>query len=92
VVVNLSEKNLTSNQINLLSKGETFVPNNRKPDISNIMCKLKEWERKMRLREFFYDSQRELNDNEVNEEWWDKKKVTVASLLIVEEINIWMRT
>ncbi|XP_060589882.1 uncharacterized protein LOC132745064 [Ruditapes philippinarum] len=74
VVINLSKKDLTKKQINLLSKGETFVPNNRKPDVPNIMCELKEWKRRMRLREFFYDSQRENNDNEVSEEWCDKKK------------------
>jgi ASC-1-like (ASCH) protein len=68
-VVNLSKKDLTNDHINLLSKGETFVPNNRKPDVSNIMCELKEWERRMRLREYFYDSEKENNDNEANKEW-----------------------
>jgi hypothetical protein len=46
----------------------------------------------MRLREYFYDSEKENNDNEANKEWWDKKKVTVVSLPMVEEIIVWMLT
>lgn len=41
-------------EIRLLSKGLIFVPTRRTVDIGKLITDLKLWERRMRLREFFY--------------------------------------
>ena len=53
-VYNLSNKTLRNAQIKLLSKGLKFVPTKKTVDIGKLIADLKLWERRMRLREFFF--------------------------------------
>jgi hypothetical protein len=46
---------LTTSQKDLLSKGFKFVPSRRKVDIGKLIADIKTWERRMRLREYFFD-------------------------------------
>jgi hypothetical protein len=46
---------LTTSQKSLLSKGFKFVPSRRKVDIGELIADIKPWERRMRLREYFFD-------------------------------------
>jgi hypothetical protein len=39
----------------LLSKGFKFVHSRRKVDIGKLIADIKTWERRMRLREYFFD-------------------------------------
>ena len=58
LVTNLSAKTLTPGQISLLSRGNKFIPNNRKTDLTKVLSDRKEWERRMRLREYFFSGRR----------------------------------
>ncbi|KAF0296259.1 STAM-binding protein [Amphibalanus amphitrite] len=66
-VVNLSSRQLTPTELALLTRGLSFVPS-RKQTIAQLTAELKEWERLMRLREFWHNSNdnqpREANDTE----------------------------
>jgi hypothetical protein len=55
LVFNLSSKELTEAHRNLLGLGLKFVPTNQKIDMTELIADVKEWERRMRLREFFFD-------------------------------------
>ena len=63
-VINLSERKLSKAEISLLEKGLTFVPTNRKMDLTVLLTEIKEWERRLRLKEFFFD--KESNTDEEN--------------------------
>ena len=52
-VTNLSNKPLSQVQLNLLKKGLNFVPTKRQ-HVTHIMQELKEWERLMRIKEFWH--------------------------------------
>ena len=52
-VFNLSSKELTEAHRNLLGLGLKFVPTNQNIDMTELIADVKEWERRMRLREFF---------------------------------------
>lgn len=41
----------------LLSSGSSFVPTRNKIDITKVHSDLMEWDRRMRLKEYFYDKQ-----------------------------------
>ncbi|KAF0287549.1 hypothetical protein FJT64_014057 [Amphibalanus amphitrite] len=66
-VVNLSSRQLTPTELALLTRGLSFVPS-RKQTVAQLTAELKEWERLMRLREFWHNSNdnqpREANDTE----------------------------
>ena len=51
-VVNLSDRQLTESELSLLGKGLSFVPSKRQT-LAQLIGELKEWERLMRLREFW---------------------------------------
>ena len=55
-VYNKSSRKLSNDEIDLLEKGLKFVPTREKIDISKLLADLREWERRMRLKEFFNDS------------------------------------
>ena len=54
-VTNLSSKNLSPDQLSLLCKGLGFVPV-RKQQITHLLSELKEWERLVRLKEYWSNS------------------------------------
>ena len=49
----ISSKELTEAHRNLLGLGLKFVPTNQNIDMTELIADVKEWERRMRLREFF---------------------------------------
>lgn len=53
-VINLSSRILSDPEKKLLTKGLKFVPTRRKIDIGKLLADLKTWERRMRLKEYFY--------------------------------------
>ena len=61
-VVNLSKHKLTDAQISVLEKGLKFIPTSGKINKIKLLSDLAEWERRMRLKEFFYDKEGNLND------------------------------
>ena len=58
IVTNLSSRKLTKAELSLLSKGFSFVPTRKIIDIAKVQSDLVEWERRMRLSEYFYDKKR----------------------------------
>ena len=62
-VVNLSDRPLTESELSLLGKGLSFVPSKRQT-IAQLVTELKEWERLMRLREYWDGQQKEPGDGE----------------------------
>jgi len=71
-IINLSSRDLTFNEKEILSKGLKFIPTTNKYDITKLQSDLCEWERRMRLKEYFHDKQ---NDQEKdNIKPWMKKK------------------
>ena len=53
-VINLSQKSLTLDQTNALSKGLTFCPTPWEPDMCSIIDNLEDFFRKMRLKAHFH--------------------------------------
>ena len=51
-VINLSDRRLTESELSLLGKGLSFVPTKRQT-IAQLIAELKEWERLMRLKEYW---------------------------------------
>ena len=51
-VINQSGRKLTDAELSVLGKGLTFVPSKRQP-VAQLLAELKEWERLMRLREYW---------------------------------------
>ena len=71
-VINLSSKKLTKQQLSLLGKGLKFIPTKKNIDFTQLLTDLKTWERRMRLREYFFD-------NESNNESFDtQEKITIG--------------
>ena len=54
-IFNKSSKILTTAQETLLSKGFKFVPLRHKVDLEKLIADIKTWERRMWLREYFFD-------------------------------------
>ena len=61
-IINLSGKNLTSQEIQVLSKGLTFVPQPSRVDCFKLKQDLKEFGRRVRLKEFFFHDPTESSD------------------------------
>ena len=61
-VVNLPKHKLTDAQLSLLERGLKFIPTSGKINKIKFLSDLAEWERRMRLKEFFYDKEGNLND------------------------------
>ena len=55
MVFNLSSKKLTCHQEKVLNYGLKFIPTNLNIDLTELLTDLKEWERRMRLAEYFAD-------------------------------------
>ena len=55
IIFNHSKRVLSEDEEKILSKGLKFVPTRRNVDTSKLLADLREWERKMRLREYFFD-------------------------------------
>lgn len=53
-ILNLSSKNLNNFEIKLLNRGLKFVPTPKKPDLIDLEIDIKEFIRKLKLREHFY--------------------------------------
>ena len=73
IVTNLSSRKLSDAEISLLTKGFTFIPTRNQIDMVKVQSDLSEWERRMRLREYFYDKE---DNREEEEDPWRKKKGT----------------
>ena len=56
-VVNLSKRVLTEGEVSLLSKGLKFCPTPEKIDIYSLRQDIKEYVRRVRLKEYFYTDQ-----------------------------------
>jgi hypothetical protein len=76
-VFNLSSKELTEAHRNLLGLGLKFVPTNQNIDMTELIADVKEWERRMHLREFFSDQNEKedvLTDDQKHYNFIKKKK------------------
>ena len=51
----MSHYELTEAENRLLERGLMFIPSRKKVDISKLLADLREWERRMRLKEYFYE-------------------------------------
>jgi hypothetical protein len=76
VITNLSSHELTSDQISILSKGLTFVPDRTEVDLTKVRADLGEWERRMRLREFFFEEHKQANVPDESERFKVKREST----------------
>ena len=56
-VVNISDVQLSPTEVTLLSKGVTFCPTPPKLDTFQLQNDLDNFHRRLRLKEFFYDSE-----------------------------------
>ena len=63
-IFNKSSIILTTSQKSLLSKGFKFVPSRRTVDIGKLIPDIKTWERRMRLREYFFDDKDQDQDQD----------------------------
>ena len=63
-------------QISLLEKGLKFIPSRKKIDKLKLLSDLSQWERRMQLREYFYDR---LEDNDHEEDPMERFKVRKTS-------------
>jgi hypothetical protein len=70
-VINISNKILSQAEISILEKGLSFVPSANNIDITKLHSDLIEWERRMRLREYFYEKE---DKRTGEEEEWQKKE------------------
>ena len=68
VVTNLSSRKFTQAEEKLLSKGLTFIPTQRKIDVWRVHSDLAEWERRMRLREYFANKEPESDEDDSSSE------------------------
>ena len=71
-VTNLSNHKLTKAQKSLLEKGLKFIPSRNKIDKLKLLSDLAEWERRMRLHEYFYEKE---NNHDENQDVRDKFRV-----------------
>ena len=70
MVTNLSSRKLTATEEKLLSRGLSFIPTQRNIDVWRVHSDLAEWERRMRLKEYFANKEPESDeeDNSSDEE------------------------
>ena len=78
-VTNLSQHHLTEGQITLLSRGLKFIPDRHKVDKLKLLADLAEWERRMRLKEFFYTEGTEPQTKQDEKDPLEKFKVPKKS-------------
>ena len=62
-VINLSKRNLTENEISLLSKGLNFIPTCNKVDVAKLKLELEQFGRMLRLKWHFRNDKRDLSIN-----------------------------
>jgi len=62
-VVNLSQRVLTQAEVSLLLKGLKFCPTPERIDIYSLRKDIKEYVRRVRLREYFYSEQDDVGGN-----------------------------
>ena len=68
-IFNLSKYTLTDAETSLLERGLKFIPTKPHVDISKLLADLREWERRMRLMEYFHeDGQPITNTQQTNKE------------------------
>lgn len=77
-ITNLSSYPLNKSEISLLEKGLKFVPDRTKINMTKLLSDLTEWERRMRLREFFFEENSK-KENIADEEKDNKFKVKAKS-------------
>ena len=94
LVTNLSAKTLTPGQISLLSRGNKFIPNNRKTDLTKVLSDIKEWERRMRLREYFFQEDEDpiAEEKEKEERNGIRRRKAAISYQEVGVIDGWIHT
>ena len=63
-VTNLSKYKLKESEISLLTKGLKFIPDRSKVDTIKLLADLAEWDRRMRLREYFHKEKEEEEDED----------------------------
>ena len=62
-VINLSKRDLSENEISLLSKGLNFIPTCNKVDVARLKLELEEFGRMLRLKWHFRDDKRDIPIN-----------------------------
>ena len=62
-VINLSKRNLSENEISLLSKGLNFIPTCNKVDVARLKMELEQFGRMLRLKWHFRDDKRDIPIN-----------------------------
>ena len=74
-IFNLSTRKLTEAETSVLKKGLNFVPTRKQP-LAQVISELKEWERLMRLHEYWATSDTCLDGNEDPDRRYKKSKWT----------------
>jgi len=69
-IINLSRRQLGGSEVYVLSKGLKFIPTTNGVDVVKVKSDLVEWERRMRLKDYFYGKEK---DDEPEEKPWLKK-------------------
>ena len=62
-VINLSKRNLSENEISLLSKGLNFIPTCNKVDVARLKLELEQFGRMLRLKWHFRNDKRDIPIN-----------------------------
>ncbi|KAK3108576.1 hypothetical protein FSP39_011066 [Pinctada imbricata] len=70
-IYNLSKRKLNKHERNLLSKGLKYVPTRRNIDINKLLTELKIWERRKRLKEYFYERENDRDNSETQKKGGD---------------------
>jgi hypothetical protein len=76
MITNLSNTTLTIAQRQLLTKGLKCVPNRKQIDVVKVLSDLAEWERRMRLKEYFYGREKGEGTTETETLKCEKKKMS----------------
>ena len=76
-MTNLSKNELSAPQISLLERGLKLIPSRHEVDKVKLLADLSEWERRMRLAEYFYGEGDEMKEHtEEADKFRVKKKST----------------
>lgn len=78
IIFNTSKYELTEDEINVLTKGLKFVPSRDKVNVSDILSDIREWERRMRLREYFYGKDQEEDSQNGKEKPSSQENINLA--------------
>ncbi|KAK3106951.1 hypothetical protein FSP39_003763 [Pinctada imbricata] len=89
-IYNLSKRKLNKHERNLLSKGLKYVPTCRNIDINKLLTELKVWERRMRLKEYFYERENDRDNSETQETDKMKKQNANRQWTPAEGRNRWL--